>query len=93
MATRYHKEKTSHPLPLSLIPIGAYVANMIIPTIRPSASLFIFPFLARPTPSGTLTLRLANRSGQGPPSLLTDVDRRGDGMPARSAAKFTLPWL
>lgn len=41
---------------------GSYIANLLVPTLSPHGAIYIFPFLARPTLKGRVTLAVADRA-------------------------------
>lgn len=41
---------------------GSYIANLCISSLTPHGAIYIFPFLARPTLKGRMTLAVADRA-------------------------------
>jgi hypothetical protein len=61
-----HEESRPGPPPQRTVFVGhsfgSYIANLLVPTLNPHASIYVFPFLARPTLKGRVTLAVADRA-------------------------------
>lgn len=68
-----HEDSRSGPPPQRTVFIGhsfgSYIANLLVPSLTPHASIFVFPFLARPTLKGRVTLAVADRAYRRTPSI------------------------